>query len=137
MIRSLTLPARPADETIAQLIDLAENESRLGHFEAASAVSRLISERAPDEPEPHRLMSLVSPSLPADDSQRQQQPSGLTVVTGLDPTSRVLTEGYEAAVERFIETPFLAIESDGKSALNVVPNDWNLVQSRLRERRII
>ena len=37
-------------------------------------------------------------------------PTGLTVVTGLDPTSRVLTDRYEEAVARFIDTSFSAVE---------------------------
>jgi hypothetical protein len=64
-------------------------------------------------------------------------PTGLTVVTGLDPTSRVLTDQYEEAVARFMDTSFSAIECTLETMLNVVPNDWSLVQARLRERRII
>ena len=62
------------------------------------------------------------------------QPAGLTIVTGLDPTSRVLTERYDEAVARFVDTPFSAIEANLETALNVVPNDWSIVQSRLKER---
>ena len=64
-------------------------------------------------------------------------PTGLTVVTGLDPTSRVLTDGYEEAVARFISTSFSAVECTLETMLNVVPNDRSLVQSRLKERQII
>jgi len=64
-------------------------------------------------------------------------PTGLTVVAGLNPTSRVLTDQYEEAVARFIDTSFLAIECILETMLNVVPNDWDSVQSRLKERRII
>jgi len=64
-------------------------------------------------------------------------PSGLTVVTGLDPTSRVLADAYEEAVARFVETPFSSIEGNRDAAFNVVPNDWTIVRARLRERRII
>jgi hypothetical protein len=63
--------------------------------------------------------------------------TGLTVVTGLDPASRVLSERYEQAVARFVVTPFSAIEGRLNDALNVVPNDWSIVQSRLKERRIL
>jgi hypothetical protein len=48
--------------------------------------------------------------------------TGLTVVTGLDPASRVLSERYEQAVARFVVTPFSAIEGRLNDALNVVPN---------------
>jgi glycosyltransferase involved in cell wall biosynthesis len=61
-------------------------------------------------------------------------PAGLTIVTGLDPGSRVLTDRYDEAVARFVDTPFSVIESNLQTALNVVPNDWRLVQSRLAER---
>jgi glycosyltransferase involved in cell wall biosynthesis len=64
-------------------------------------------------------------------------PSGLTVVTGLDPTSIVLKERYEEAVAQFREMPFPAIESNLETELNIVPNDWGIVESRLKERQII
>ena len=64
-------------------------------------------------------------------------PTGLTVVTGLDPTSHILTDRFEEAVGRFIDTPFSALECMLDIGLNVVPNDWSIVQSRLKERGII
>ena len=64
-------------------------------------------------------------------------PTGLTVVTGLDPASRVLTDRYEEAVAQFRDTPFSTIESILETALNIVPNDWSIVQSRLKDRRIL
>jgi len=64
-------------------------------------------------------------------------PTGLTVVTGLDPESRVLERVFEEAVARFMETPFSSIAGDLYGELNVVPNDWSLVESRLKERHIL
>ena len=64
-------------------------------------------------------------------------PTGLTVVTNLDPKSRVLTYRYEEAVARFIETSYSAFECVMDAALNVVPNDWDTVKSRLRQRLIL
>jgi len=64
-------------------------------------------------------------------------PTGLTVVTGLDPTSRVLTECFEEAVARFMDTSFSTVEPVLETMLNIIPNDWELVQSRLKERGII
>jgi len=55
----------------------------------------------------------------------------LTVVTGLDPTSRILTDSYEEAVARFIDTSFSAVECVLETMLDVVPNDWNVVRARL------
>ena len=63
--------------------------------------------------------------------------TGLTVVTGLDPASRVLAEKYEEGVAEFIDIPFSDVESNLKAALNIIPNDWIIVQSRLKERRIL
>jgi len=64
-------------------------------------------------------------------------PTGLTVVTGLDPTSRTLLDSFEEAVGRFSHTAFSALECSLETALNVVPNDWSIVQARLKARGII
>ncbi len=53
-------PPRCTDETIAELVDLADNEFRVGRFAASCAVAHLIRQHAPDEPEPQRLLSLVA-----------------------------------------------------------------------------
>jgi hypothetical protein len=63
--------------------------------------------------------------------------TGLTVVTGLDPTSRVLADGYDEAIARFINMPYSTIESAYEAALNVVPNDRDIVAGRLRARGIL
>lgn len=60
--------------------------------------------------------------------------SGLTVVTGLDPTSRILAECYDEAVNRFVEVPFSHIEARMDEALNIVPNDVEMVKARLKAR---
>jgi hypothetical protein len=51
-------------------------------------------------------------------------PAGLTVVTGLDPTSLVLKGKYDEAVARFVDAPFSAVEGVLETELNLVPNDW-------------
>jgi hypothetical protein len=63
--------------------------------------------------------------------------TGLTVVTGLDPSSSVLADRYDEALKRFLDTPFSAIEGCLDKEMNIIPNDWSIVQSRLAERRII
>jgi hypothetical protein len=63
-------------------------------------------------------------------------PTGLTVVTGLNPASHVLREKFDEAVALFIDMPFAAIESDLDAALGVVPNDWDAVWSRIEQRRV-
>ena len=62
--------------------------------------------------------------------------TGLTVVTGLNPTSTILKDNYEEAVSRFIETPFSSMESNRESALGMIPNDWDMVRTRLEQRGI-
>ena len=62
--------------------------------------------------------------------------TGLTVVTGLDPVSRVLADRYDEAVARFINLPFSEIEGRFDDALNLVPNEWDIVEARLRARQI-
>jgi glycosyltransferase involved in cell wall biosynthesis len=64
-------------------------------------------------------------------------PTGLTVVTGLDPTSHILMDRFEEAVGRFKDAPFAALECSFETELNLVPNDWSLVTSRLTEQGII
>lgn len=59
-------------------------------------------------------------------------PTGLTVVQGLDPSSSVLADVYDEAVARFIGAQFSAIENDLAAHVNLVPNDWEQVRSRLR-----
>ena len=63
--------------------------------------------------------------------------TGLTVVTGLDPTARGLSDRYEEAVSRFLDTPFSDIQDRMDSALNMVPDDWNIVAARLNARNIL
>jgi hypothetical protein len=63
--------------------------------------------------------------------------TGLTVVTGLDPSSRILKENYEKAVAKFIDLPFATIEGRMEESLNMVPNDWNLVEARLKARGVL
>jgi Methyltransferase domain len=60
-------------------------------------------------------------------------PTGLTLVTGLDPTSSVLADAYDEAVRRFVNLP-LPERGEGTDAMfNVVPNDWDVVSARLRD----
>jgi hypothetical protein len=59
--------------------------------------------------------------------------SGLTVVTGLNPTSRILSQQYDEAVNRFAQIPFSQIESEMNASLNVVPNDVSIVKARLKD----
>lgn len=63
--------------------------------------------------------------------------TGLTVVTGLNPASTILKDGFDRAVAKFIDLPFSAIEISMESALNMVPNDWSLIEARLKSRGVL
>jgi hypothetical protein len=62
-------------------------------------------------------------------------PSGLCVITGLDPTSRVLEANYDAICERFIPLDYSIICEGTFELLNRVPNDWAAVTRLLPLRR--
>jgi len=64
-------------------------------------------------------------------------PTGLTVVAGLDPASRVLAARYGEAVATMLEMPFESIEGRMDTMLNLVPNDWTAVRARLEKHGII
>ena len=59
-------------------------------------------------------------------------PTGLTLVTGLDPRSTVLSETYDEALANYLNTSFAVVEHTLSRDLNVVPNDWDLVATRLK-----
>jgi tetratricopeptide (TPR) repeat protein len=63
--------------------------------------------------------------------------TGLTVVTGLDSTSRVLAEHSGDAIGRFVDSRFEEVESRFDVALNIVPNEWDGVVALLKKRDIL
>lgn len=72
---SLAPRVRPRDPVAAALVDLAHDEFRAGRFEACAAVARLVRRRAPEEPEPQRLLQRTGPWLPGEMPPRQQRPA--------------------------------------------------------------
>jgi hypothetical protein len=86
---SLKPPLRPADPTIAALVDLAQEEFRCGRYEATVHIARLIRSRAPDEPEPQRLLSLSAPA-------NRQEP-GAEHFFAIGEAHRLLGESESAA----------------------------------------
>lgn len=64
-------------------------------------------------------------------------PTGLTVLTGLNPNSRILSDRYEEVVSRFMDYSFTELEKNKESILNIVPNTLDSVISRLKARGII
>jgi glycosyl transferase family 2/methyltransferase family protein len=63
--------------------------------------------------------------------------TGLTMVTNLDPASRVLRDNFEEAVSRFVDTPYASLDGTLDALLNVVPNDWEAVAARLTAAQIL
>jgi Glycosyl transferase family 2 len=63
--------------------------------------------------------------------------TGLTMVTNLDPASRVLQNNFETAVSRFVDTPYAVLDGKLDALLNMVPNDWEGVAARLRAAQIL
>lgn len=63
--------------------------------------------------------------------------TGLTVVTGLNPASRVLADHYQEAVERFLAMTYVEAEQHRNDALGIVANSWDVVAARLKRRNIL
>jgi hypothetical protein len=69
-------------------------------------------------------------------------PTGLAIITGLDPTSTVLADGYAQLTEQYAGLPYSTL-SDKASVLNRVENDWSKIFPLLKgpyrngERRLV
>jgi len=59
-------------------------------------------------------------------------PTGLCIVRGLDPASRVIPENYDAIVKEYLALDYSALEPDKAKVLNVIPNDWERIKEILR-----
>ena len=60
------------------------------------------------------------------------EPTGLAIVTGLDPNSTVLADDYAAIVEELADLTFDDLEAVGRrEMLGVVAGDWDLVEPLL------
>jgi hypothetical protein len=58
-------------------------------------------------------------------------PTGMGIVTGLDPNSGVLAEHYDEIYEAFIDLDYSFLDEGKEEKLNRVPNDWEVVQALL------
>jgi hypothetical protein len=63
--------------------------------------------------------------------------SGLTIVTGFDPAAHPRADFYDEAVKRFADVAYSEIEPTLEKELNVVANDWKIVEARLRAAKIL
>jgi len=61
-------------------------------------------------------------------------PTGLTIVTALDGSSRILADRYDEAVKRFMDLSYADVENRLGEELNIIANDWNAVAARLEAR---
>ena len=123
---------RSADKTIAELVDLAQTEFRHGRFEAACAVARLIHQHAPDEPEPQRLLSLVSAWLPPGELPPEPQRADYHLALG--EACRLLGENETAALnyrEALTFGPNLVQAHLGLAALRMPGDDYLVWLERL------
>lgn len=59
-------------------------------------------------------------------------PTGLGVVRGLDPSSRVLERSFEAVVAEFMALDYAVLDEDKAGMLNLHPNDWEKIQKLLQ-----
>jgi hypothetical protein len=103
---SLAPPVRAADATVAALLDLAHQEFRAGRWTASAAVARLARERAPKEPEPQRLLSLLAPWLPPHDMPPYWLKETETYYLALGEAHRILGENDKSA--RYYHTALAA-----------------------------
>ena len=59
-------------------------------------------------------------------------PSGLAMITNLDPVSQVLRGQLDAIVEEYVSLSYEAIAADKRSALNVATDAWDTVRRLVR-----
>ncbi len=59
------------------------------------------------------------------------RPTGLALITSLDPGSSVLQARFDALVAEFIDLPFEHLAEDRDAKLNVIANDWPTIERHL------
>jgi hypothetical protein len=62
--------------------------------------------------------------------------SGLTVITGLNPSSRILVDRYQEAIERFDVVRYADIENCIDESLNLVANSWDIAAAHFEKHGI-
>lgn len=61
-------------------------------------------------------------------------PTGLAVITGLDPASTLLRDQHDRLVDEFMALDYACLDADKAGMLNLHPNDWNALRKLLRAR---
>ena len=64
------------------------------------------------------------------------KPTGLGLVTGLDPANRILQDRYEQIIAEYIPLSYDDIASQENEALAVIANDMTVLTDWLREQRL-
>ncbi len=59
-------------------------------------------------------------------------PTGLSVVTNLDPDSDILSKNYENILNEYVPLDYSYIESNKNNMLNITESDWNKIKKRAR-----
>jgi tetratricopeptide (TPR) repeat protein len=59
------------------------------------------------------------------------RPTGLAIITGLDPASTGLDETFAALAADYIDLPFSYLADDRAAKLDVIPNDWPTIAQHL------
>lgn len=58
-------------------------------------------------------------------------PTGLAVIRGLDPSSRLLSSRTDGLIEEYLRLDYAYLGADRAEKLNIVPNDWELIRRLL------
>jgi ketosteroid isomerase-like protein len=61
------------------------------------------------------------------------RPTGLAIITGLDPNSTMITSGYDEIVSRYTPTDYDVLEEAKEERLARVDNDWEAITQLLPE----
>jgi hypothetical protein len=62
-------------------------------------------------------------------------PTGLALITGLNPESRLLEQEIERLYAEFINLDYRVLDHDKESMLNLIANEWGGVEQILAQRR--
>lgn len=61
-------------------------------------------------------------------------PTGLALITRLDPASTFLLDQHDRLVEEFMALDYACLDADKAGTLNLHPNDWGAIRRMLRSR---